>query len=68
MNYVSVTIGNRNFFTGKQVIVKVEDEFTFITTYKDEAFKIACKHLGLNKEECSILGWSFLGNDVTFII
>lgn len=68
MNYVSVTIGNRNFFTGKQVIVKVEDEFTFITTYRDEAFKIACEHLGLNKEECSILDWSFLGSEVTFII
>ena len=68
MAYVNIVIGNRNFFTGKQVIVKVEKEFTFISSYKDEAFKIACKHLGLNKEECSILDWSFLGDDMTFII
>lgn len=68
MNYVLVTIGNRNFFAGKQVIVKVEEDFTFISSYKNDAFKIACKHLGLNEEECSILDWSFLGPDMTFII
>ena len=68
MAYVSITIGNRNFSTGKQVIVKVEEEFTFISSYKQEAFKIACKHLGLDVTECSILSWSFLGDDMIFII
>ena len=68
MSYVSIVIGNRNFFTGKQVIVKVEKEFTFISSYKNEAFKIACEHLGLNITGCSVLDWSFLGDDMTFII
>lgn len=68
MAYVEVVIGSRNFTTGKEVIVKVNESFTFITTYRDEAFKIACGKLELNQEECSILSWRYLGDDVTFII
>lgn len=68
MSYVSIVIGNKNFFSGKQVIVKVNESFTFISSYKAEAFKIACKHLGLEPNECSILDWSYLGDDVTFIV
>ena len=68
MSYVYITIGNRKFFTGKQVIVKVNESFTFISSYKDAAFKIACKHLGLEPSECSILDWSYLGDDLTFIV
>ena len=68
MAYVEVVIGSRNFTTGKEVIVKVNDSFTFITTYRDEAFKIACDKLKLNKEECSILSWRYFGDDVAFII
>lgn len=68
MAYVSIVIGNRNFFTGKQVIVKVNQSYTFISSYKDEAYKIACEYLNLNPSECSILDWSYLGDDVSFII
>jgi hypothetical protein len=68
MAYVEVIIGNRNFFTGKHVIVKVNKSFNFVNTYKDEAFKIACNMLGLNQEECSILSWRYFGDDVTFIM
>jgi hypothetical protein len=68
MAYVEVIIGNRNFFTGKHTIVKVNKSFTFITQYRDEAFKIACQKLKLNQEECCILNWRYFGDDVTFLI
>jgi hypothetical protein len=68
MAYVEVVIGNRNFTTGKTIIVKVNESYTFITTYRDTAFKIACDKLGLNQEECGILDWRYFGEDVTFII
>ena len=67
-SYVQVVIGNRNFSTGKLVIVKVDREYTFIHTYADKAYKIACEKLGLNPDECSLLSYSYLGPDVTFII
>lgn len=66
--YVEVVLGNKCFTTGKLVIVRVDKTFSFITTYRDEAFKIACDKLGLTQEECSILDWRFLGDDITFII
>jgi hypothetical protein len=68
MTYVEIVIGNRNFHAGKEVIVKVPDTFTFITSYRDEAFKIACEKLNLNQAECCVLDWRYFGHDVTFLI
>ena len=68
MSYVEVVIGNRSFSTGKQVIVKVPGDYTFITAYRNEAYKIACEKLNLNKAECCLLDWRFFGDDLTFII
>lgn len=66
--YVEVTVGNPNFFTGKIVIVKMNRKYNFIDTYAKEAYKIACEKLGLDPNECSILGYTYLGPNVTFII
>lgn len=67
MAYVEICIGNKKFVTGQLVIVGVKDTYTFIDTYKDEAFAIACDKLGLNLDDCCILDWRFLGENVIFI-
>lgn len=64
MKYVRLVLGHRSFFTGKTFIVPISEDYTFTTTYRDEAKKKACKHINMPESECSILDWSFLGSDV----
>jgi len=68
MSYVRVVIGNANFDTGLQCIVKVDQDFTFIDTYAKEAFKIACKKLRLNEDDCCILDYQFYGDDLRLLL
>ena len=67
MMYVYIILGHRSFTTGKIAIVAVPDAYAFISDYADGAKKQACKELGLNEEEVSILDYKFLGSDVLFI-
>ncbi len=67
-NYVLVTVGHPKFTSGKLVLVKIGGEYTFVDTYKREAFRIACLNLGLTPSDCVLLDWEFLGNDLTFVM
>lgn len=68
MNYVSVTVGNKEFFSGKIVIVGIpENKYERIADYANEAFILACEKLGVNPYACCVLDWSFLGPDLTFV-
>jgi hypothetical protein len=68
--YVYIVLGHRSFFTGKICIVEM-DELPDVTIdrYAERAKEKACKALGLDKikDEVSILDWSYLGGDVTFV-
>ena len=67
-NYVLVTVGHPRFSTGQQVLVRIDGEYTFIDTYKTEAFKIACLNLGLIHSDCLLLDWQFLGEELIIIL
>lgn len=67
-NYVLVMIGSPMFATGKNVLVEVHGDYTFIDNYKIEAFKAACAALGLIASDCKLLDWKFLGDDLTFVL
>ena len=67
MAYVEVVIGAKQFTTDKRAIVRVNETYTFIETYKEAAFEIACYKLGLDVSDCCVLDWRFLGEDVIFI-
>lgn len=67
-NYVLVTVGHPSFSTGKLVLVRIGGEYTFVDTYKTEAFRIACLNLGFTPSDCKLLDWKFLGEDLTFVM
>lgn len=68
MNYVSVTVGNKTFFTGEIAIVGIpEDKYERITDYRNEAFILACEKLGVDPNASCVLDWSFLGPNLTFV-
>lgn len=67
-NYVLVMIGHPRLPTGKSVLVRIGGEYTFVDTYKREAFRIACLNLGFTPSDCKLLDWQFLGDDLTFVL
>lgn len=67
-NYVLVTVGHERFYAGKLVLVRISEEYSLCSTYRDEAFRIACLKLGLTPSDCKLLDWQFLGDDLTFIL
>lgn len=68
MNYVTIVVGNRKFFSGKVVIVGIPlESHCFIEHYRNEAFETACKSLDVDPAESSLLDWSFLGPEVSFV-
>lgn len=66
--YVLVTVGHERFYSGKLVLVKINDEYSLCSTYRDEVFRIACLNLGLTPSDCKLLDWQFLGDDLTFVL
>lgn len=67
-NYVLVTVGHDSFYSGKLVLVRIGGEYSLCSTYRDEAFRIACLNLGLTPSDCRLLDWQFLGDDLTFVL
>ena len=65
--YIYIVIGHRSFFTGKICIVEMDEHHVFIDHYKEPAKIKACKKLGLNKDEVSVLDFKYLGEDVSII-
>ena len=52
MKYVLLVLGHRSFFTGKTFIVPISEDYTFTTTYRDEA-----KNLGLSNSAYFRMLW-----------
>ena len=65
--YVELTLDHRSFSSAKTVIVAVSDYCEYLTTYKKLAVEKACKTLGLNENEVSVIDYSVLGRDVIII-
>lgn len=63
--YIYIVLGHRSFFTGKICIVKMNEDHVFIDQYQEPAKEKACKKLGLDKNEVSILDFKYLGSDVS---
>lgn len=67
--YVELNFGCKSFDTGKIAIIAIQTEKDeeYITAYAEFAKEKVCEELGLNKDEITIFGWSFLGENVMFI-